>query len=271
MSPVAFTIGNIEIRWYSIFIAISVLIAYIMIMSECSRFKIKKEFAFNMIFWTLIFGIIGARLYYVLFNLSYYKTNPLEILMIWKGGLAIHGGIIFGLITLTIYCRKYNMKVGKMLDIVVVPLILGQAIGRWGNFFNGEAYGSIVDYHTLANIKIIPQFVIDNMYINGSYHLPMFYFESLWCLLGFIILLILRRRKYIKEGQIFGFYLIWYGIARSIIEIFRTDSLMLGNIKVAIVISILMVIVGIIIESIQSRKPKLDELYNTQETEELRF
>ncbi len=271
MSPVAFTIGNIEIRWYSIFIALSVLIAYIMIMSECSRFKIKKEFAFNMIFWTLIFGIIGARLYYVLFNLSYYKTNPLEILMIWKGGLAIHGGIIFGLITLTIYCRKYNMKVGKMLDIVVVPLILGQAIGRWGNFFNGEAYGSIVDYHTLANIKIIPQFVIDNMYINGSYHLPMFYFESLWCLLGFIILLILRRRKYIKEGQILGFYLIWYGIARSIIEIFRTDSLMLGNIKVAIVISILMVIVGIIIESIQSRKPKLDELYNTQETEELRF
>ena len=271
MSPVAFTIGNIEIRWYSIFIAISVLIAYIMIMSECSRFKIKKEFAFNMIFWTLVFGIIGARLYYVLFNLSYYKTNPLEILMIWKGGLAIHGGIIFGLITLTIYCRKYNMKVGKMLDIVVVPLILGQAIGRWGNFFNGEAYGSIVDYHTLADIKIIPQFVIDNMYINGSYHLPMFYFESLWCLLGFIILLILRRRKYIKEGQIFGFYLIWYGIARSIIEIFRTDSLMLGNIKVAIVISILMVIVGIIIESIQSRKPKLDELYNTQETEELRF
>ena len=271
MSPVAFTIGNIEIRWYSIFIAISVLIAYIMIMSECSRFKIKKEFAFNMIFWTLIFGIIGARLYYVLFNLSYYKTNPLEILMIWKGGLAIHGGLIFGLVTLIIYCKKYNMRVGKMLDIVVVPLILGQALGRWGNFFNSEAYGSIVDYHTLANIKIIPQFVIDNMYINGSYHLPMFYFESLWCLLGFIILLILRRRKYIKEGQIFGFYLIWYGIARSIIEIFRTDSLMLGNIKVAIVISILMVIVGIIIESIQSRKPKLDELYNTQETEELRF
>lgn len=271
MSPVAFTIGNIEIRWYSIFIAISVLIAYIMIMSECNKFKIKKEFAFNMIFWTLIFGIIGARLYYVLFNLSYYKTNPLEILMIWKGGLAIHGGIIFGLITLTIYCRKYSMKVGKMLDIVVVPLILGQAIGRWGNFFNGEAYGSIVDYHTLANIKIIPQFVIDNMYINGSYHLPMFYFESLWCLLGFIILLILRRRKYIKEGQIFGFYLIWYGIARSIIEIFRTDSLMIGKIKVAIVVSIIMVIIGIIIESIQSRKPKLDELYNTVETDELRF
>ncbi len=271
MSPVAFNIGEVEIRWYSIFIAISVVIAYIMIMSESNRFKIKKEFVFNMIFWTLIFGILGARLYYVVFNMSYYTKNPLEIPMIWKGGLAIHGGLIFGLITLIIYSKKYHMRVGKMLDIVVVPLILGQAIGRWGNFFNAEAYGSIVDYQTLANIKIIPSFVIDNMYINGAYHLPMFYFESLWCLLGFIIMLFLRRRQYIKEGQIFGFYLIWYGLARGIIEIFRTDSLMIGNIKVAIVVSVLMFIIGFIIESIQSRKPKLDELYNSVETEELRF
>ena len=271
MSPVAFTIGNIEVRWYSIFIAVSVVIAYLMIVSESNRFKIKHEFVFNMIFWTLIFGIIGARLYYVLFNLNYYLKNPVEILMIWKGGLAIHGGLILGLITLVIYTKKYNMRASKMLDIVVVPLILGQAIGRWGNFFNGEAYGSIVDYHTLANIKIIPSFVIDNMYINGSYHLPMFYFESLWCLLGFIIMLIIRRGKYIKEGQIFGFYLMWYGLARAVIEIFRTDSLMLGNIKIAIVVSIIMFIVGLIIESIQSRKPKLDELYNQVETTELRF
>ena len=271
MSPVAFTLGNFEIRWYSIFIAVSIIIAYIMIINESSRFKIKREFVFNMIFWVLIFGILGATLYYVLFNLNYYLSNPIEILMIWKGGLAIHGGLIAGLVTLIIYCKKYKMRIGKMLDIVVVPLILGQAIGRWGNFFNGEAYGSIVDYHTLANIKIIPQFVIDNMYINGSYHLPMFYFESLWCLLGFIMLLILRRRKYIKEGQIFGFYLMWYGLARSVIEIFRTDSLMLGNIKIAIVVSVLMFIVGIVIESIQSRKPKLDELYNSVETNEIRF
>ena len=271
MSPVAFTIGSFEVRWYSIFIAVSVIIAYGMIVNETNRFKIKQDFVFNMVFWTLIFGIIGARLYYVLFNLNYYLNNPLEILMVWKGGLAIHGGMIFGIITLIVYCRKYKMRVGKMLDIVVVPLILGQAIGRWGNFFNGEAFGSIVDYNTLENMKIIPKFVIDNMYINGAYHLPMFYFESLWCLLGFIILLILRRRKYIKEGQILGFYLIWYGFARSIIEYYRTDSLMLGNIKIAIVVSIIMVIVGIIIESIQSKKPKLDELYNKEETQELRF
>lgn len=270
MSPVAFTLFGFEIRWYSLLIAIAVIISYFMIMSETNRFHIKKDFTFNMIFWTIIFGLIGARVYYVLFELEYYISNPLEIFMIWKGGLAIHGGLIAGAITMIVFCRKYNMRVGKMFDIVVVPLLLAQAIGRWGNFFNSEAFGYSVDYYTLANIKIIPQFVIDNMYINGTYHLPMFYFESLWCLLGFIIALFLRRRKYIKEKQILGFYLIWYGAARFVIEIFRTDSLMLGNFKVARIVSVIMVIIGIIIELIESRKPKLDDLYNNL-NEDIRF
>jgi len=271
MNPVAFKIANFEIRWYSILIAAAVLISYIMVNSECKKFQIKKEFVFNLIFWTVIFGIIGARLYYVLFNLDYYGSHLSETVMIWKGGLAIHGGLLFGLFTIIYYCRKYNMRVGKILDIVVVPLLLAQAIGRWGNFFNGEAYGTIVTYDTLASYKIIPQFVIDNMLIDGAYRLPMFYFESLWCFLGFVIALILRRRKYVKEKQIFGFYLIWYGIARFVIEIFRTDSLMLGNIKMARIVSVIMIIVGIIIEIIQFQKPKLEELYNKVEVEELKF
>ena len=275
MSPVAFTIGGFEIRWYSILIVISVIIAYVMIINESDRFKIKHEFVFNMMFWTLIIGIIGARLYYVLFNFKDYVNNPIEILKVWKGGLAIHGGLLAGLITLIIYCKRYNMRVGKILDIVVVPLILGQAIGRWGNFFNHEAYGDLLSgtlsYDALANMKIIPKFIINNMYINGSYHLPMFYFESIWCLIGFIIMLVLRRRRYIKEKQILGFYLMWYGVARVVIEIFRTDSLMIGNIKVAIVVSVLMFIIGFVITAIQSGKPKLDELYNKQETSEIKF
>lgn len=275
MSPVAFTIGGFEIRWYSILIVISVIIAYVMIIRESDRFKIKHEFVFNMMFWTLIIGIIGARLYYVLFNFKDYVNNPIEILKVWKGGLAIHGGLLAGLITLIIYCKRYNMRVGKILDIVVVPLILGQAIGRWGNFFNHEAYGDLLSgtlsYDALANMKIIPKFIINNMYINGSYHLPMFYFESIWCLIGFIIMLVLRRRRYIKEKQILGFYLMWYGVARAVIEIFRTDSLMIGNIKVAIVVSVLMFIIGFVITAIQSGKPKLDELYNKQETSEIKF
>ena len=120
-------------------------------------------------------------------------------------------------------------------------------------------------------MKIIPEFVIKNMYINGYYHLPMFYFESLWCFLGFIIALILRRRKYIKKGQLTGFYLMWYGVDRFVIEIFRTDSLMLGNLKVARIVSVIMFILGVMIELVQSRKPKLDDLYNSVETEEIRF
>lgn len=270
MNPVIFNIGGFEIRWYSVLIAIAVIIGYFLILSESKRFKIKKEFMFNMMFWTLIFAIIGARLYYVAFNLEYYISNPIEIFQIWKGGLAIHGGLLFGAITILIYCKKYQVRVGKILDIIVPALLLGQAIGRWGNFFNGEAYGTIVTYNQLVDMKIIPQFIIDNMFINGAYHLPMFYFESLWCLLGFFLSLFLRRRKYIKDGQLVAFYMMWYGVARFVIEMFRTDALMAGNVKIAQVVSILMFVIGLIVQFIQSRKPKLDELYNKQE-EEIRF
>lgn len=271
MSTIIFTLGNFEIRWYSILILLAVLISYFMIMREGQRLNIKKEFIFNLLFWTLIFGIIGARLYYVLFNLDYYLSDPIQILEIWNGGLAITGGTIAGLITILIYCKKYKVNALKMLDIVVVALLLSQAIGRWGNFFNSEAYGSAVAYKTLVNMKIIPQFIIDNMYINGAYHLPMFYFESLCCFIGFIISLFIRRFKYIKDGQILSFYLIWYGIVRFFIELFRTDSLMFGNIKIACVMSVIMFISGIIITIVQSKKPKLEELYNSSLKEEIRF
>ena len=270
MNPFIFNIGNFELRWYSVLIAIAVIIGYVLIINESRRFKIKKEFMFNMMFWTLIFAIIGARLYYVAFNLEYYRTNILEIFQIWKGGLAIHGALLFGAITIIIYCKKYKVRVGKILDIIVPALLLGQAIGRWGNFFNSEAYGSIVTYQQLENMKIIPQFIIDNMFINGSYHLPMFYFESLWCLLGFFLSLFLRRRKYIKDGQLVAFYMMWYGVARFVIETFRTDALLFNGIRVARVVSVLMFVIGLIIQFIQSRKPKLDELYNKAE-EEVRF
>lgn len=270
MNPVIFNIGNFELRWYSVLIAIAVIIGYVLIINESRRFKIKKEFMFNMMFWTLIFAIIGARLYYVAFNLEYYRTNILEIFQIWKGGLAIHGALLFGAITIIIYCKKYKVRVGKILDIIVPALLLGQAIGRWGNFFNSEAYGSIVSYQQLENMKIIPQFIIDNMFINGSYHLPMFYFESLWCLLGFFLSLFLRRRKYIKDGQLVAFYMMWYGVARFVIETFRTDALLFNGIRVARVVSVLMFVIGLVIQFIQSRKPKLDELYNKAE-EEVRF
>lgn len=267
MDPVIFSISGFEVRWYSILILSGVFIAYLLITKEANRFKIKYDFIFNLMFWVLIMGIIGARLYFVIFNWDYYSKHLAEIYKIWNGGLAIHGGIIAGLITLIFYCKKYKVDVLKITDIFAPALIIAQAIGRWGNFFNSEAYGSIVSYQTLVNLKIIPQFIIDNMYINGSYHLPMFYFESIACFIGFIILLLIRRKKYIKKGQIVSIYLIWYGIVRGIIENFRTDSLMIANVKVAIVVSIIMISAGVYIFFTQAKKPKLDELYNSIDEE----
>ena len=268
---VAITLFGYEIRWYSILIVIGVLIAYLLINSEAKRFGIQKEFIFNMMFWTIIVGIICARLYYVGFNWGYYGENLSEIYKIWHGGLAIHGAIIGGGLVMIIYSKKYGALPGRITDMVVPALILGQAIGRWGNFFNGEAYGGIVAYQNLVDMKIIPSFIIDNMYINGSYHLPMFYFESIWCILGFIIMLFVRRRKYQKCGHLTGFYLMWYGVGRFVIESFRTDSLMLGEYKVAQIVSVLFFAVGLIVSLILSRKPKLDELYNTSEIEEIKY
>ncbi len=267
ISPVAFELFGYEVRWYSLLILVGVIVGYFLVKTESTRFKIKQEFVFNMAFWCIIFGIVGARLYYVLFNLPYYKEHLDEIVKIWNGGLAIHGGLIVGLIIILIYCHKYRANTKKILDIVCPAVILAQAIGRWGNFFNGEAFGGVVEYKTLVNLKIIPQFVIDNMYINDAYHLPMFYFESLLCLLGFIIMLILRRRRYTKNGQIFGFYLIWYGLIRFFIEIFRTDALLIGSLKIAQIVSVLMVLTGIYICASQAMKPKLDDLYSSVDPE----
>lgn len=262
MDPVLYQLGPIQIRWYSVLILVAFFLAYRLIISEAKRLNIKYDFVFNMLFWTLIFGIIGARLYYVAFNFHLYKNDLIEIFKVWNGGLAIHGGMLAGLFTILYYSRKYKVPAKRIFDIIVPGLILGQAIGRWGNFFNQEAYGKIVEYSELLDMKIIPGFVVDNMYIKGAYRLPTFYFESILCLLGFIIMLFYRRKKGRKNGQVFSFYLIWYGIVRFFIESFRSDSLMFFDFKVAQIVSVVMVIAGIIIYVIQKNKPELDELYN---------
>lgn len=262
VDPVAFNVLGFDIRWYSLCILAAVAVAYMIIMNECRRQRLKTDFMFNLMFWTIIFGIIGARLYYVAFRFSEYKDNLSEIYKVWNGGLAIHGGIIAGLLTVIFYCKKYKVNIMKTLDICAPGLLIAQGIGRWGNFFNSEAYGSITTYETLRDMKIIPSFVMDNMLINGEYRLPMFYFEFLACVVGFLVILFIRRRKYIKVGQVVSCYLIWYGIARFFIEIFRNDSLMLGSLKAAQLVSIGMVVIGIIIFMTKQKKPILEDLYN---------
>lgn len=261
MNPVAFSIFNFDVRFYSLLILIGVVIAYFMIIKEAKRFNISEDSVFNLFFWTIIIGIIGARLYYVVFNWEYFGSHIGEIWQIWQGGLAIHGGIIFALITIAIYAKKNNIRLGRVLDIVVVPLILAQAIGRWGNFFNSEAYGAATTLNHLRGLHI-PEFIIRGMRINGIYYTPTFFYESLWCLVGFIIMMFARRSKYIKVGQITSIYLIWYGVGRFFIEASRTDSLILLGFKVAQLVSIIMVIVGVVLFIMGAHKGKYEDLYN---------
>lgn len=247
MNPEIFSIGSFSLRWYSILILMGIIIAFIVAIKEEKRKKFPKDFVYDIGFWLILFGILGARLYYVLFNLDYYLVNPLEIFAVWHGGLAIHGGIISGVITAFVYCKRRKVNLLETCDLIVPSVIIAQAIGRWGNFFNSEAHGPIT---TLAKLKdmYIPDFVINGMFIEGQYYVPTFYYESLWCILGFIILLICRYKiKNIKVGQMTGLYLFWYGVGRFFIESLRTDSLMLFNIKIAQLVSILFIVIGIVL------------------------
>lgn len=258
MDRVALDLGFIQIYWYSICLFVGMLAASFVIYREAKRRGIDDETLINLTFSTILFGIIGARLYYVAFNFPYYSKHPLEILEIWNGGLAIHGGLLFGLISIISYCKKKRISVMRMLDIIVVGLILGQAIGRWGNFFNSEAYGAVTTLETLQS-QGIPKFIIDGMYIMGQYHQPTFFYESIGCLFGFLAMVIIRFGKYLKRGNLTAFYLVWYGVLRFLVEGLRTDSLMLGSLKMAQIVSLSFVLIGIIIFLINLRKSKGDE------------
>lgn len=270
MEKIAFSFGFIKVYWYSIFIFIAILAAYFIISKEAKKKGIDKEFITNLTFYVVVFGIIGARIYYCLFNLDYYLSNPLEILKIWNGGLAIHGGILFGGIFTIIYIKKHHLELLKTLDIIVVGVILAQAIGRWGNFFNSEAYGGITTLKALQNMHL-PTFIINGMYISGKYRQPTFLYESLWDLIGFIILLMFRRREYTKVGQITGLYFMWYSVGRFIIESMRSDSLMLGTVKIAQIVSILLFVLGILLfiyYKIIKKESRFEHLYKNDKKEE---
>lgn len=266
MNSVLFDLGFIQIKWYSFFILIAVITAYFIIYKEIKKKGIKEDDYTNIVFYGLIIGILGARIYYVLFNLGYYLIDPIEIIKIWNGGLAIHGGILATFLFLLIYTKKKRMKLLLILDTIVVGLIIAQAIGRWGNFFNQEAYGRIVSESFLKGIHL-PGFIIKGMYIEGSYREPTFLYESILSIIGFIILLLVRKIKSIKTGTLTSIYLIWYGLSRLIIESFRSDSLMLGPIKVAQLISMIGIISGIIIMILSIKRNKLyieDKVYLTK-------
>jgi len=261
MNPVLLELGNYELRYYTVIVIVAVILGISIIQKEVKRFNMKTDFVLNMIFWTIIFGLLGSRVYYVIFSWEYFSNNLLEIFQIWKGGLAIHGAILAGILTVFFYCKKYKVRIIRQLDFMVVGLIIGQAIGRWGNFFNSEAHGGATTLEKLQS-PFIPNFVVEGMKIDGIYYIPTFYYEFLACLILFIAFLFIRRNKYTKVGTITGLYLVGYGAIRFFIEMSRTDALMLLGFKVAYIVSIAMFIVGGFILMINARKSKFEDLYN---------
>lgn len=246
MDRVFLSIGSINIYWYSVLIVIAIVIGMYFSLKQAIKNGLGKDFLYDLIFLLIPVGIIGARLYYVLFNFSMFKDNIIDIFKVWEGGLAIYGVVIAAIIFIIFYCRKKNKSILLTLDTLVPYLILGQAIGRWGNFINKEAHGGLTTIEHLKSLHL-PNFIIDGMHINGSYYIPTFLYESLWCLLGFIILLIVRNKnKYKNKGLLLFIYFIWYGIGRFFIESLRTDSLYLGIFRISQIVSIILIIIGII-------------------------
>ncbi|MDN6671855.1 MAG: prolipoprotein diacylglyceryl transferase [Staphylococcus equorum] len=252
INPIALELGPISVRWYGIIIAVGILLGYFIAQEGVKRIGFDKDTLVDIIFWSAIFGFIVARLYFVIFQWPYYIQNPIEIPMIWHGGIAIHGGLIGGFVTGIIICKQKNINPFQIGDVIAPSMILGQGIGRWGNFMNHEAHGGPVSRTFLENLDI-PDFIINNMYINGKYYQPTFLYESIWDILGFVILILLR--KHLRIGDTFCLYLIWYSIGRFFVEGMRTDSLMLtSDIRVAQLMSIILIIVGIVIMIIRRVK-----------------
>lgn len=266
MNAILLDLGFIQIYWYSFILFIAMLVAGFLALKESKKWNIPEDLMINLFFWIIPISLIGARLYFVAFHLDYYSEHLIEIFKVWEGGLAIHGGILAGLLFILFYSKKYKMNTKRLLDIIVVSLLLGQAIGRWGNFFNGEAHGALT---TLESLQWLPNFIVEGMHIDGFYYQPTFLYESIWCLLGFILFLVIRRRKYLKLGQLTSLYMIWYGIGRFVIEWFRTDSLMLGNFKIAMIVSFLLVVIGIILFIKYGRGSKMENLYHKEDENEI--
>lgn len=241
VDPIALRLGGLEIHWYAIIIVTGILLAIYLSTKEGVKVGLKDDDVVDFMLWGLPLSIIGARLYYVLFELPYYLKHPLEIFAIWNGGLAIYGALIAGAITLYVFCRYHFINFWTFLDVAGPSVMLAQAIGRWGNFMNHEAYGPDTTRSFLEKLHL-PTFIIDNMYIDGIYRTPTFLYESVWNVLGFFLIIYLRHtEKVFKQGEVFLSYIIWYSFGRFFVEGLRTDSLyVFGVIRVSQALSLLL-------------------------------
>jgi phosphatidylglycerol---prolipoprotein diacylglyceryl transferase len=245
LNPIAFSLGPIDVHWYGIIIGSGLALALFLAIREGERRGLPKDTFADLMLWAIPIAIISARIYYVVFEWKYYIKHPIEAPQIWNGGIAIHGALIGAVITTYVFSKKRGISFWKIADIAAPSIILGQAIGRWGNFMNQEAHGREVSRAFLENLHL-PEFIINQMYINGTYYHPTFLYESIWDFVGFFLLLLLRRVNF-RRGELFLSYVIWYSIGRFFVEGMRTDSLMLGSLRMAQTISIVLVVAAVAI------------------------
>ncbi len=238
-------IGSFTIAWYAICIIIGAVIAYKIGQYNFKRMGLDKEVLSDYFFGLMITGVIGARIWYVIFMWNeLYANNPIEIIMFRHGGLAIQGGIFVGLVFSWWYFRKHKIDFMVAGDAIMPGVLVAQALGRWGNFFNQEAFGGPVGLKFLQSLHL-PDFIIEGMYINGQYYYPTFLYESLANIAGFLIIYFVIRKIQTKQGEQFFSYFIWYGIFRFFIEGLRTDSLYIMGLRTAQLVSVVFVVVGI--------------------------
>ncbi len=240
MDPVAFKLFGLEVRWYGILIALGVVIGTVLALREAKRRGLNEDTLLDFLLFAIPGAIVGARIYYVVFSWDFYKNNPSEILNLRGGGLAIHGAVIGGVIIAIIFSKIRKINFWVIADIVAPSLILGQAIGRWGNFANQEAHGGPTN---------LPWGIL----IDGVKVHPTFLYESIWNFFVFLFLMWYRKRAK-AEGEVFLLYIILYSLARGLIEGLRTDSLMWGQFRVAQLISAATIIVGIMVFYIIRKK-----------------
>jgi len=227
LNPIMFEIGPLVIRWYGVILALGAVVGLLLAIQEGKRFGIKSEFFMDLLLIGAPTAIIAARIYYVAFQWDHYKNNLGDVFKIWEGGIAIYGAIAGALICGYFFSKAKGYSFWRIADICAPGLLVGQMIGRWGNFVNQEAYGGPVEESFLRDTLHLPNFIVEQMYIikDSTFVHPTFLYESLWSLLGLILLFVIRRRSFLREGELIATYIGWYSIGRFFIEALRTDSL----------------------------------------------
>ncbi|MCI5993564.1 MAG: prolipoprotein diacylglyceryl transferase [Clostridiales bacterium] len=255
-SPVALRVFGKDIYWYGIIIAVGFVLAVVYMMYRSKDFGVTSDDTLDLVLWTVPIGVICARLYYCIFYWELYADNPISMLYIWQGGLAIYGAVIGGAVTVVIVSKVKKIKTGVFLDLASMGVLIGQIFGRWGNFMNREAHGSVTDsFFKMGLVDAAGQV---------TYYHPTFLYESVWNLVGFIGIHFLSKKKRKFDGEVFLLYIGWYGLGRAWIEGLRTDSLMLfsTDIRVSQLVAIVSFVAAaaVLAYVLLKKKPNPDDL-----------